>query len=89
MYILKFQFLFLPSLRKQGAGCRNHEDQTVKTERRWWNLCGDQINSGPLSCSLLYLQHSHQHHLDRSVQICNPLHELVFFQPLHDDGQDY
>lgn len=68
------------------------------TQRRWvsgisfrarWSLCGDQINSEPLSCSLLHLQHSHQHHLDRPVQIRNPLHELVFFQPLHDDGQDY
>lgn len=96
-HILKWNFI-LPSLRKQGAGCRHHEDQTVKIQRRWvrgfsfqvwWNLCGDQINSEPLSCSPLYLQHSHQHHLNRSVQISDPLHELVFFQPLHDDGQDY
>lgn len=36
----------------------------------------------------LYLQHSHHHHLNRSVEIRNSLHKFVFFQPLHDDGED-
>lgn len=33
-------------------------------------------------------KHAHHHHLNWSVEIRNSLHELVFFQPLHDDGED-
>lgn len=29
----KSNLLFIPSLRKQGAGCRHHEDQTVETQK--------------------------------------------------------
>lgn len=78
----------LPAPWRPNCEDKGHREDEWVFFRAWWNLCGDQISSEPLSCSPLYLQHSHQHHLDRSMQIRNPLHELVFFQPLHDDGQD-
>lgn len=56
----------LPSLWEEGAGSRDHEDQAVKEEQK--HLSPRRQTLENVRSFVVYLQHSHHHHLDRTVE---------------------